>query len=96
MDDVFQPRTEPARSIYNAFQREAGKRIGRSAEESLGAELEAVFRESANQAHQLGLRSPSMDEVASAERYARGSVVYGARWAYRVVELMYKAEPNQA
>ena len=91
MQDIFEPRHEPARSIYRAFQTEATKRKGRSIDEWLAAERDAVFREATHQAQRLGLRVPTMDEVVSAERYAAGSVDYGAKWAYCVVEAMRKA-----
>jgi hypothetical protein len=91
MHDIFEPRHEPARSLYNAFQAEAAKRRERSVDEWLAEERNAVFREATHQAQKLGMRAPSMDEVASAERYAVGSVDYGAIWAYRVVEAMRKA-----
>lgn len=32
-----------------------------------------------------------MDDIVGAERYAAGSVDYGAKWAYGVVEVMRKA-----
>jgi hypothetical protein len=63
MHDVFQPRHEPARSIYNTFQTEARCRKGRSVEEWMAAEREAVMREATHQAARLGLRVPTMDEV---------------------------------
>lgn len=91
MHDVFQPRQEPARSIYDAFQDEATKRKGRSVVEWLAAERDRVFREAARQAQKLGLRAPTMGEVISAERYASGSADYGAKWAYCVAEVMRKA-----
>ncbi|WDD90274.1 hypothetical protein Bsp3421_000097 (plasmid) [Burkholderia sp. FERM BP-3421] len=90
MQDIFEPRREPARSIYHAFQAEATKRKGRSVDEWLAAERDAVFREAALQAQRLGLRVPTMDDVVSGERYAVGSVDYGAKWAYCVVEAMRK------
>jgi hypothetical protein len=88
MADIFEPRREPARSIYLAFQAEATRRKGRSVDEWLTAEREAVYRESIHQAQMLGLRVPTMDEVVSAERYATGSVDYGAKWAYCIVNAM--------
>ncbi|WP_432263502.1 hypothetical protein [Cupriavidus sp. TMH.W2] len=93
MHDVFEPKREPARSIYNAFQNEAAKRKGRRVEEWMDAECDAVFRESVHQASKLGLRVPSRDEVVRAERYAMGSVDYGAKWAHGIVEAM-KAAPR--
>lgn len=91
MQDMFEPRHEPARSLYHAFQSEATKRKERSIDEWLAAEREAVFREATHQAQRLGLRVPTMEEIVSAERYAAGSVDYGAKWAYGVVEAMRKA-----
>jgi hypothetical protein len=88
MRDIFQPKTEPALSIYNAFQAEASKRNGRSVEEWLLAEREAVFQEADRQAKKLGLRSPSMKEIVDAENYASGSVDYGSKWAYGVARSM--------
>lgn len=91
MTDIFEPHSEPARSIYLAFQAEARKRKGRTADEWIGAERNAVFNASVTQAQKLGMRAPTLDEVAAAERYAMGSVDYGAKWAYGVVEVMRKA-----
>jgi hypothetical protein len=91
MRDIFEPRHEPARSIYLAFQDEATKRKERSIDEWLTAERDAVFRESVHQAQKLGLRVPAMDEIVSAERYATGSVDYGAKWAYCIVNAMRRA-----
>ncbi|MCO3748727.1 hypothetical protein FA132_25745 [Pseudomonas aeruginosa] len=96
MRDLFQPTVEPARSIYAAFQAEARNRSGRSVEEWMAAELNAVHRESVYQAQALGLRAPSRAEVESAERYARGSADYGAKWAYRVVDAMRKTSTPKA
>ncbi|WP_063801029.1 hypothetical protein, partial [Burkholderia ubonensis] len=55
------------------------------------SERDAVFHESLRQAQKFGLRAPSMDEIVSAERYAMGSIDYGAKWAYGIVEAMHKA-----
>ena len=90
MRDIFEPRHEPARSIYLAFQSEAANRKGRSTDEWLSAERDAVFREAVHQAQKLGMRVPTMDEVVRAENYASGSADYGAKWAYCLVEAMRK------
>ncbi len=58
MDDVFEPRREPARSIYKAFQAEARKRKGRSVDEWITAEREAVYREAVSQAQKHNLTPP--------------------------------------
>ncbi|WP_410199279.1 hypothetical protein [Burkholderia cenocepacia] len=90
LDDVFEPKREPARSIYNAFQAEATKRKGRSIDEWITAEREAVFREAVSQAQKLNLRPLSMSEIERAERSAVGSIDYGAQWAYAIVASMQK------
>lgn len=90
MRDIFRPTRDPAQSIYDAFQHEATRRKGRTVHEWTTAERNAVFQAAINQAKKLGLRMPSMAEVEAAERYARGSVDYGAKWAYRVVDVMHK------
>lgn len=88
MHDIFEPSSEPARSIYGAFQAEAAKRVERSVDEWQYLELAAVYREAVTQAQELGLRVPTLADIVNAERYASGSIDYGAKWAYRVVETM--------
>lgn len=88
MRDIFEPRHEPARSIYLAFQSEAANRKGRSVDEWMSSERDAVFREATHQAQRFGMRAPTMDEVVRAESYASGSADYGAKWAYCLVEVM--------
>ena len=94
MNDFFKPISEPARSLYEAFQTEAGKRKRRSVKEWLAAEREEVLREAAYQAQKLGLRCPTMDEIVAAERDASGSTNYGAAWAYKVTNIMHAAKSS--
>lgn len=93
MRDIFRPHREPAMSIYDAFQKEAGNRKGREVSEWVKAEREAVWQAARDQAGMLGLRCPTLAEVESAERYAMGSVDYGAKWAYQVANAMNLPEP---
>jgi hypothetical protein len=88
MRDIFEPKHEPAKSIYAAFQAEAAKRKGRSVDEWIKAERSAVFLECVHQAQLLGLHTPTLDEVAAAERYAVGSIDYGAKWVNQLVHVM--------
>lgn len=92
--DPFRPSSEPARTIYDAFQTEAMKRQGRPVEEWIKAEREVVWATARDAAQNLGLRAPTMAEIESAERYACGSADYGKTWAFRVIEFMHK--PSQA
>lgn len=91
MRDVFEPRDEPAKSIYLAFQVEAAKRHGRALEEWIEAERTAVHQECRRQAESRSLKVPTIEEVAAAERYARGSIDYGTTWAYQLVRMMTRA-----
>ncbi|HSY26734.1 MAG TPA: hypothetical protein VK832_04480 [Burkholderiaceae bacterium] len=88
MRDIFEPRQEPAKSIYLAFRSEAAMRKGRQVDVWVKAERDAVYRECVRQAQILALRPPTLEEVDAAERYARGSVDYGAKWAYQLVDVM--------
>jgi hypothetical protein len=86
--DPFEPRHEPARSIYLAFQAEAAKRPGRSVEQWQEAEITAVYVEANRQSDMLDLRPVTRDQVERAETYARGSIDYGLTWALQVVREM--------
>ena len=89
MTDPFQPKTEPARSIYRAFVSEAKKRDGRSPEVWMAGEVDAVFQEAVRQARARGLRLISREEVAAAEACAMGSTDYAAKWVRGVVDAMH-------
>ncbi len=86
--DPFQPRSEPARTLYEAFQAEAAQRRGRKFPDWVVAEQEAVFRAAQDAAARMGLRAPTMAEVQAAEIYASGSTDYGAVWAQRLAQVM--------
>lgn len=90
--DPFRPRHEPARTIYDAFQAEAKRRKERTVEEWVRAERDAVWRAARDYAQQHELTIPTMAQVESAERYAMGSVDYGAKWAYQVERHMMGAQ----
>lgn len=88
MLDLFAPRHEPAKSIYEAFQSEAAHRHSRSLDAWIEAELQAVHATSVRLAASMHLSAPTLDQVRSAEVYARGSVDYGAKWAYALCRVM--------
>jgi hypothetical protein len=92
----FRPHQEPARSIHDAFQLEASKRKERALEVWIEAELQAVFAAARLAAERHGLRMLSLDEIKSAERYARGSADYGSKWAYTVVDSMRRPVAKSA
>ena len=88
--NVFRPHFEPARTVYDAFQREAKKRPHKAGNNWIVAERNAVWSAARDYAQQHGLRVPTMAEVEAAENRACGHVDYGSKWAYGVVEKMTK------
>lgn len=88
MSSAFRPITEPARTLYDAFQAEAGKRAGRSVEEWSVAEAGAVWSAARDYAQQQGLAVPTMAQIESAELLARGHTDYGSKWAHGVAALV--------
>lgn len=80
MSDIFRPRSDPARRIYDAFQREAKKRPGRDLEEWQAREREAVLT-----AARIDWPTLPMSVVEDAEKCACGHVDYGAKWAHGIV-----------
>jgi hypothetical protein len=63
--------------LYDAFQAEALHRKSRDLDEWIRLELQAVFNAAALYAQEHGLSAPTFDDVATAERIARGSEDYG-------------------
>ncbi len=86
--DPFRPLREPARTLYDTFQAEAKLRKSRSLEDWVRLEPIAVWNAAIRYAAEFGLRSPTMEEVLAAERYARGSADYGSKWANVVAAKM--------
>ncbi|KKM93807.1 hypothetical protein LCGC14_1204720 [marine sediment metagenome] len=88
--DVFRPLREPARTLYDAFQKEVLNRAGRDIEQWQGAERGAVWLAARDYAQQHGLRVPTIAEVNQAGNLAYGHIDYGAKWAYGVARTMVK------
>lgn len=89
--DPFRPRHQPAQVLYDAFQAEAAHRKHRQLDDWIRLELEAVHRAACEYASRHGLQHPSMEAVEAAERYARGSADYGAKWAYTLAHRMARS-----
>ena len=87
-DDSLRPRTEPARTLYDAYEKEAERRHGRGAQKSVLAEREAVWSAAIDYANRRSLRAPSKTEVSKAEVLARGHTDYAAQWARNVAVKM--------
>ena len=88
MSDIFRPHREPARTLYDVFQKEAAHRKGRSIQEWQRLERLAIWGAAKDYAQQYGLCVPTMDDIERAETCAVGHVDYGAKWAYGVAKSM--------
>lgn len=86
--DRLRPRSEPARSIYDAFQKEAQLRPTRTWNESESAEREVVWKAACEYATKNGLREPTFEEILKAERCALGHFDYATTWAHGVARLL--------
>ncbi len=86
--DPFRPRNHPARMLYDAFQEEAAKRLGRPVEEWRLAELRAIWVVARDYAQQHGLRALTLEEVKRAGIPAIGHTDYSAKWAHNLAELL--------
>ena len=88
MNRFFRPHTQPAQRIYDAFQDEAKKRECREPNDWQHQERLRVFREARDYAQENGLTVPTLDQIRQCETYALGHIDYGAKWAYKVAELI--------
>lgn len=86
--NMFRPKTEPARSIYDAFQTEAKNRPNCHYSEWIEAERVVVWQVARRWAKENEIVPLSLKEIERAEDYASGHVDYGAKWAYRVAEML--------
>ena len=82
--DIFRPKSEPARTLYDVFQTEAKlRKDGWQEREEL-----AVYLVACSCAETLDMRAPTLQEVKDAASYASGHVDFAAKWVYRIVEKM--------
>jgi hypothetical protein len=88
MRDVFRPTADPAQTIYDALITESELRSGRSVDEWIAAEKNAVWKAAHDYAQQYGLRIPTIADVEQAETQAMGHCDYAAKYAYGVVRCM--------
>ena len=87
-NDIFRPRNQPARRIYDAFQDESRLRDSRSYDEWPILERQRVWEEARDYAQQNGLRVPTIKEIEQCEMSAMGHCDYGAKWAYGVADIL--------
>jgi hypothetical protein len=86
MRDIFRPKNEPARSIYDAFQKEAQHRD--TCSDWIKNERRAVYKAVVDCAQKYGLKVPTMEDVVKGENLALGHTDYGAKWTYYLVNIM--------
>lgn len=94
--DPFRPRHEPALSIYDALTAEQAHRKGREFEVWNKAEINAVYEAAKIAFERADLPIPTLADVQSAERYAQGSIDYGATWVYALTNAMKKRKETPA
>lgn len=90
MTDTFRPHYDPARFIYDEFQKESSYRNERNMDDWIYLERITVWNAAKDYALMHGLRIPTLEEVKKAEDLASGHIDYGSKWAYGVVEYMRK------
>ncbi|WP_414487090.1 hypothetical protein [Stenotrophomonas maltophilia] len=95
-NDPFRPRHEPARFIYDALTAEQAHRKGREFEVWNKAEINAVYEAAKIAFERADLPIPTLADVQSAERYARGSIDYGATWVYALTNATKKRKETPA
>ena len=93
---MFAPRTEPAKSIYDAFQKEAEHRDGRHWSEWQDAERVAVWNAARTYAKANGLPVLTLEEIQRAETSACGHSDYGAKWALHISDMFNDAKRKQS
>ena len=86
MEDMFRPRSEPARTIYDAFDLESRFRKGRSVEQWKTRELNAVASATRAYCDKHGFFPPTLDEIIEASEQASGHVDYCAKWAFGIAD----------
>lgn len=86
--DIYEPRSEPARSIYRAIQAEAQDRVHYLQETWLHREADAAFVAARDYAIRRGGYIPSMADVLKAEQSARGHTDYASKWARTLANMV--------
>ena len=86
--DWLRPTTQPAQMIYDAWHKETENRTKFEYVEWCKNERKVVFETANLAAKKYGLKSVTIEEVEAAEQNAYGSVDYGAKWVYGVLDKM--------
>ena len=86
--DIFRPHTEPAATLYDAFQEEAKNRSKYEPKEWILNERKAVWKAAINYSCKNELYVPTLIEVEDVEKQAYGSADYGSKWAIKLANLI--------
>lgn len=86
--DVFEPRWEPARSLYKALKQEMTNRDKCKGLEWIDNERNAIFNTAMKISEGSNYRTPTLEDVVRAEISARGHTDYTAKFAYGVANFM--------
>ena len=86
--DIFRPRGELAGLLYDAFQKEAEQRPGRTVEEWKSMEEMVVWETVKNYAVAHGLKPVSLTDVTNIAKICEGYADFAKKWAIRIVSRM--------
>jgi hypothetical protein len=91
MIDIFRPRHDPAKLIYDTFQEEAAKRNHHDID-FIEKERQAVWKVAVMYALANKKYVPKLKDIIDAENYAIGSIDYGAKLAYKITDIINQKE----
>lgn len=92
--DIYEPRTEPARSIYRAIKVEAQDRVHYLQETWLYREADAAYTAATAYAIRQGGYITCMADVLLAEQSARGHTDYASKWARILANRILHKKPK--
>lgn len=84
--DIFRPRSEPARTIYDVWVKTAKHR--ELDKNWIQSERLSVLLAAQAYATKYNLPVPTIEDIERAEIYAVGSATFGADWARKVADIM--------
>jgi len=89
MSDMFTPKHQPAKKIYEAFMEEAKNRSFFSVDEWIANERIAVLKAANKYCVENNLKQVTVEEVMKAENNAYGHSDYAAKFAIGVAEIIF-------
>ena len=95
VNDMFEPNTEPAKTIYNVFKEASKNRKDKDFKIWILEERMAVYNASVKWAKENNLNIPTFKDIEKAENEALGYCDYGSKWAYGISDIINKEKWNK-